>query len=30
MREESKESDMFGSKLKNILEKFKEFISGNK
>lgn len=30
MREESKESDMFGSKLKNILEKFKEFIKGNK
>ena len=30
MREESKESDMFGSKLKNILERFKEFISGNK
>ncbi len=30
MREESKENDMFGSKLKNILERFKEFINGNK
>ena len=30
MREESKENDMFGSKLKNILERFKEFIKGTK
>ena len=30
MREEAKENDMFGSKLKNILERFKEFIKGTK
>ena len=30
MRAESKENDMFSSKLKNLLERFKEFISGSK
>lgn len=29
MREETKENDIFGSKLKNILEKFKDFIKGS-
>lgn len=30
LREESKEHDMFSSKLKSILERFKDFINGNK
>lgn len=30
LREESKEHDMFSSKIKSILERFKDFINGNK